>query len=85
MKTHRFDVVLKDVTEVTDEQADSLVAASCHDGTAAWGEGLAWIHFDCEAASLEEAIRSAIAQVKSAGLSVVKVELDADSAVSLGA
>jgi hypothetical protein len=84
MKTYEFDVSLKGVSEVTDEQADALFAAGCDDGTPACCNGLAWIHFDREAASLEDAIRSAVAQVQSAGFSVSKVELDADSAVSLG-
>lgn len=85
MKTYEFDVVLKDVSEITDDQADELFAAGCDDGTPASCEGVAWIHFDREAASLEQAISSAVAQVQAAGLLVSKVELDADAAVSLGA
>lgn len=85
MKTYDFDVVLKDVSEVTDDQADRLFAAGCDDGTPASCNGLAWIHFDREASSLEEAIGAAVAQVQSAGLSVSKIQLDVDAAVSLGA
>jgi hypothetical protein len=84
MKTYEFDVTLKGLSEVSDDQADALFAAGCDDGTPASSNGLAWIHFDREAGSLEDAIRSAIAQVQSAGFVVAKVELDADSAVSLG-
>ena len=85
MKSYQFDVVLKELAEINDDQADALFAAGCDDGTPACCNGLAWIHFDREATSLEDAIRSAIAQVRAAGLSVAKVELDADSAISLGA
>ncbi len=85
MKTYEFDVVLKDVSEITDEQADRLFAAGCDDGTPACCNGLAWVHFDREASSLEEGIRTAVAQVQSAGFTVSKVELDADWAMSLGA
>jgi len=85
MKTYEFDVVLKDVSEVTDDQVDELFAAGCTDATPASCAGAAWIHFDREAASLEAAISSAVAQVQAAGLQVSKVELDADAAVSLGA
>ncbi len=85
MKTYEFDVVLRDVSEVTDDQADRLFAAGCDDGTPAACAGVAWIHFDREATSLEEAIFLAVAQVQAAGLVVSKVELDADAAVSLGA
>jgi hypothetical protein len=84
MKTYEFDVILNGVREVSDEQADALFAAGCDDGTPACSNGLAWIHFDRESASLEDAIRSAIGQIQSAGFSVLKVELDASSAVSLG-
>ena len=85
MRTYEFDVALKNVAEVTDDQADNLFAAGCDDGTPACSDGLAWSHFDREATSLEEAIRSAISQVQNAGFCVAKVELDANSAVSLGA
>jgi hypothetical protein len=85
MKTYEFDVVLNDVSEVTDEQADGLFAAGCDDATPAACDGVAWIHFDREAASLEEAIATAVAQVQAAGFRVSKVELDVDAAVSLGA
>ncbi len=85
MKTYEFDVVLKDVSEVTDEQADLLFAAGCEDGTPASCNGLAWVHFDREAPTLEEGIRSAVAQVRAAGFAISKVELAADGAASLGA
>jgi hypothetical protein len=85
MKTYGFDVVLKDVSEVTDDQADVLFAEGCDDGTPACCDGVVWIHFDREASSLEEAIRAAVAQIQAAGFRVSKVELDANSAVSLGA
>ena len=84
MKSYEFDVILKGAHEITDEQADALFAAGCDDGTPASSCGVAWVHFDRDANSLEDAIRSAIAQVQSVGLSVSKVELDADSAVALG-
>lgn len=85
MKVYEFDVSLKDTGELTEEQADALYAAGCDDGTPTWCGGRAWVHFDREAASLEEAIRSAVEQVRSVGFTVSKVELDADATVSLGA
>ena len=85
MKTYEFDVVLKDVSELTDDQADRLFSAGCDDGTPAGCHGQVWVHFDRKAASLEEAISSAVAQVQLAGFIVSKVELDAGAAVSLGA
>ncbi len=84
MKTYEFDVILKDVSELTDDQADRLFAAGCDDGTPTACDGLAWIHFDREAASLEDAIRSAVAMVQTAGFIVSKVELDVGTAVLQG-
>jgi len=76
MRTHEFDAVLNDVEELNDHQANALFSACCDDGTAVCSRGVAWVHFDREAASLEEAIRSAIARVESAGLRVSRVRLD---------
>jgi hypothetical protein len=81
MRTYEFDVFLKDVAEVTDEQADALFAAGCDDGTPASRNGAAWVHFDRESPSLEEAIRSAVVQVQAAGFKVSKIELAVDSSV----
>jgi hypothetical protein len=85
MKTYQFDVVLCGLQEITDEQADILYEAGCDDGSPASCNGVAWVHFDREASSLEEAIHSALTQVKAAGFNVAKVELDRDAALSLGA
>ena len=85
MKTYEFDLVLSDLAEISDEQADALFAAGCDDGTPASSNGAAWVHFHREAVSLEAAIRSAVAQLQATGLSVAKVEMDVDAAVSLGA
>jgi len=82
MKTYEFDVILKNIAEATDEHADQLFNAGCDDGTLASRDGTTWIHFDREAPSLEEAIRSAVAQVQSAGITVSKVELDVAAAAS---
>ena len=82
MKTYEFDVFLKGVSEVTDDQADVLFAQGCDDGTPACSDGAAWIHFDREAPSLEEAIHSAATQVLAAGFTVSKVELEVKAAVA---
>jgi len=85
MKTYEFDLYLKNVAEVSDDQADALFAAGCDDGSPASCNGQAWIHFDRHAVSLEDAIRTAVGQVQAAGFAVGKIELDADAAITLGA
>jgi hypothetical protein len=82
---YSFDVVLQDAREIADHQAEALFSAGCDDGTPVSCNGVAWIHFDREADTLEAAIHSACTQVQAAGLTVAKVEMDANSAVSLGA
>jgi hypothetical protein len=79
VKTYEFDLILMGLSEVTDEQADVLFAAGCDDGTPVSSNGTAWIHFDREAPSLEEAIQSAVIQIRSAGFTASKAELDVKS------
>lgn len=70
MRTYEFDIILKDINAPADEYADALFDAGCDDGTLASRDGVTWIHFDRKAPSLEEAIRTAVAQVQSTGLAV---------------
>jgi hypothetical protein len=83
MKTYEFDLILKDVTEITDDLADALYAAGCDDGSPASSGGVAWVHFDRTAATLEDALRSALANVQAAGMVVARVEIGADAAAAL--
>jgi hypothetical protein len=76
MKTYEFSLVLT-ASEVTDDDCGRLFEAGCDDGTVVTRDGVAHIAFDREAESLEEAIRSATAQVRAAGFEVARVEMDA--------
>lgn len=81
MNTYEFDVILQGIAEVTDDQADALFEAGCDDGTPVSCDGLAWIHFDRQSPSLEEAVRLAVSQIRNVGLAIAKVELDIGSFV----
>lgn len=85
MKVYEFDLFLQGVAEITDEQADLLYAQGCDDATPASCDGVAWLHFDREATSLEAAIASAVTQVQATGLKATKVELDAAVACATAA
>ena len=76
MATYEFSLVLK-VAEITNDDCDALYQAGCDDGTVVTRDGVTYIAFDREAESLEEAIRSATANVRSAGFEVARVEMDA--------
>jgi hypothetical protein len=79
MKRYDFTLILKDSPELTEELADTLFAAGCDDGTPGMCAGSTMIDFHREAASLEDAIRSAIANVTMTGCVVSRVEIDAQS------
>jgi hypothetical protein len=79
MPKYEFTLVLRGDRELTEEVADDLFAAGCDDGTPGVCNGVFSIDFHREASSFETAIRSAIENVKSAGLDVDRVEIEADA------
>jgi hypothetical protein len=79
MKTYEFSVVLAGLSSIDDDLVEALYEAGCDDGTPISSGGVAWIGFSRESASLEEAIRSAIADVQKAGCAAARVEIEADS------
>lgn len=79
MTKYEFTLILKGQLELTEEVADKLFEAGCTDGTPGICNCVFSIDFHREANSLEEAIRSAIANVKSAGHEVERVEIEAEA------
>jgi hypothetical protein len=75
-KTYGFSVVLTAPT-FSAEECDALYEAGCDDGTIVTRNRITFIAFDRKANSLEEAIRSATANVRAAGLEVERVEMPA--------
>jgi len=73
MKEHDFTLVL--MADPTEDDADKMYAAF-NDGTIATVSGVPQIHFYREARSLEEAIRSAIDDVRATGFEVARVEME---------
>ena len=79
MKKYEFTLILTGEVELTDKVSDELFAAGCDDGSPGTCNGTFSIDFHREASSLEDAIRSAIANVQSAGYEVERVEMEAES------
>jgi hypothetical protein len=79
MTKYEFTLILKGVPELSEEIADALYEAGCDDGTPGTCNGVFSIDFHRNASSLEAAIQSAIANVKSAGYQVERVEITADA------
>ncbi len=75
-KTYGFSVVLT-ARDLSTEECDALYEAGCDDGTIVTRNRVTFIAFDRKAESLEQAIRSATANVRAAGLEVERVEIPA--------
>mgnify|MGYP001090503694 CR=1 FL=1 len=73
MKEHEFTLIL--TSDPRDEDAEKLYR-TINDGTISTIAGVPQVHFHREAMSLEEAMRSAIGDVRSAGLGVERVEVE---------
>ena len=79
MTKYEFTLILRGSIALTEYVADALFKAGCDDGTPGTCSGVFSIDFHREANSLEEAISSAIANVKAAGHAVDHVEIEADA------
>jgi len=79
MKKYNFTLILSGSLELTEGFAEALFEAGCDDGTPGTSNGIFFVDFHREANSLEEAIQSAIANAKSAGCDVARVEIEAQT------
>lgn len=84
MANNRFTLILSGVAEITPELADALYEATGGDIEFNMRDGVAFLEFDREAQSLQEAVNSAIRDVEGAsvGVRVVRVESDAANTIA---
>ena len=85
MKEYEFTIVLAGTPELTEELAERLFAAGCDDGSPGSCEQIVSIDFHRDAESLEEAIRSAIANVQASGCTVARVVIEEEAFPTLAA
>ncbi len=78
MKQYDFTLVLSPDTELTDELVEALYESGCDDGSPGCRAGVVWVTLHREDESLEQAIRSGIADVQKAGCHVARVEIEFD-------
>ena len=78
VKEHEFTLVL--TADPGEDEADKLYG-TFDDGTISTIAGVPQIHFHRRARSLEEAIRAAIGDVRTAGFDVARVEIEPDAMV----
>jgi hypothetical protein len=75
MKTYSFTLIL-DVRKIDQSVEDALFETGCDDGLLGSRGGVVYLDVQREAASLQEAIRSAVQNVQTAGFQVVRIEPD---------
>ena len=80
MKEQNFTFIL--TTDPNEDEADRLYSV-IDDGTLSTIAGIPQISFHRQAPSLETAMRSAMQDVRSAGLQVLRVEIEPESVVQL--
>lgn len=67
-RTYQFTLVLKNIDETSSKIEDSLYEAGCDDALINFRNNTVYLEFDRESSSLEEAVISAIKDVKSASI-----------------
>src|SRR3989442_10806900 len=84
MNTHTFTLILSGVAELTPELADALYAATQGDIELNLRDGVAFVECERTAATLREAITTAIREVEQAtvGVRVVRVESEAANVIA---
>lgn len=76
MKCYEFTIVATGLSLDNDEWEEAFYEAGCDDATVVLQHGTFIICFDREAETFEEALKSACADVKSAGASILHIELE---------
>jgi hypothetical protein len=83
VKTYSFTVVLAGIPSLSDEIIERLFAAGCDDCTPLSGDGVTKAMFDRQAGSLESAITSATAEIRSAGFDVGQFTIETEDLAAL--
>ena len=79
MRQYDFTLVLAPGTELTDELVEALYESGCDDGSPGSRGGVVWVTLHREDESLEQAIRSGIADVQKTGCHVARVEIEPEA------
>ena len=72
---YEFSLILA-ATDITEQQADNQFDSGCDDGSILSRGDVTMIQFDRNAATLDEALASAIRDVEQAGFQVARVEIE---------
>ena len=80
MKTYAFSLILSGVSEMTSELADALYEATNGEIEFELRDGVASLEFERKAATLKDAITSAIREVETADAGVRVARVDSEAA-----
>jgi hypothetical protein len=83
MKRYDFTLVLAQGTDLTDQLIEDLYEAGCDDGSPSSRAGVVMVTLHRNADSLEQAIRSGIADAQKAGCKVARVQIEKDDLVEI--
>ena len=72
MKTYEFTLIVPDIDDVTVD----AVYGRCLDSSIGASHGTMYVAFDREAVSLEDALDSAIADLRQLGIEPLRIEMD---------
>ncbi len=72
---YEFSLILT-AADVSDDEAEQLYQSGCDDGSILSRGDVTMVQFDREAATLDEALVSAIRDVENAGFAVARVEIE---------
>ena len=64
METYKFTLIIEGADILTEERVDALYEAGCHDTLIGQTNEVQYIYFHRDAGSLDEAVRSATADVE---------------------
>ena len=78
MRVYQFTLILSDLD---DEIADAIYG-KCRDSSTGRANGAAYVAFDREAVSLESAIASAVADLRSVGVEPLRIQMEVPVASS---
>ena len=76
MRRYDFTLILAPGTELTDQLVEDLYEAGCDDGSPGSRGDVVMVTLHREAESLEQAIRSGIADAQKAGCRIARVEIE---------
>jgi hypothetical protein len=82
-REYDFSLILSGITELTEDQAEALFAAGCADATPSVIYGRVWLEFSRMASSYEDAVLSAIRDIRRANIGADVERIDECNLVTL--